>query len=225
MPDGTDDSTGCINTDASIAGAGLARHLRAVLTVSLALQLTVPAASAEEPATEPLAPSRLWALSVYGGIGTNGGIEEFPGLEADFNDAYMVSMGLSRELWRWRDWVALETEANIAQHFNMQDHTEGNLLVVARWLKFPWNHRVRTSIAVGEGVSYASAVPEIERERSPSNNSRLLNYLMMEAELGRPGDSRWSFVVRIHHRSGVFGLFDGVNGGSNIVAAGIRYGF
>ncbi|MCD6073710.1 MAG: hypothetical protein K0Q70_593 [Rhodospirillales bacterium] len=170
------------------------------------------------------APDR-WAVTGYAGIGTDGGIEDFPGLEADFNDAYLLGIGVSREIWRWRDNAAFEIEAQLNQHFEKQDHSEGNLLIVARWLDFPWNETVRTSFAAGEGLSYASSIPEIERERSPGNNSRLLNYLMIEAELAPPDEEQWSFVARIHHRSGVFGLYDGVSKGSNLVTAGIRYRF
>ena len=97
--------------------------------------------------------------------------------------------------------------------------------MVGRWLKFPWNDTVRTSIAAGEGISYASSIPKIEQERSPDKTAHLLNYLMLELELAPPDDPRWSVFTRIHHRSGVFGLYDGVSKGSNILAAGVRVRF
>lgn len=166
-----------------------------------------------------------WAVTAYAGIGTDGGIEDAPGIEADFNDAYMVTLAPSRELWRWRDLAALEVEGQVAQHFVKQDHTEFNALLVARWLAFPWNDTVRTSIAAGEGVSYATTIPEIESERSPGKTSRLLNYLMFELELAPPQQENWSVVARLHHRSGVYGLYNGVSKGSNILAAGVKYRF
>jgi len=188
----------------------------------LAGQATARAAEPVLPGTYP--PDR-WAVTGYGAVGTDGGIEDFPGLQADFNDAYMLGIGVSREFARWRDLAAFEVEGQVAQHFRKQDHSEGNLLLVARWIKFPWNETVRTSAAIGEGISYASSIPDIERERSPGNNAQLLNYLMLEVELAPPDDSPWSFVARIHHRSGVFGLYDGVSKGSNLLAAGLRYRF
>lgn len=164
-------------------------------------------------------------MSLYGGVGTDGGIEDIPGLEADFNNAYMATLAVSREIARWKDLAAVEIEGQIARHFVKQRHWETNLLLVARWHAFPWNRFVRTSIAVGEGVSYASSIPVIEQERSPGKNSRLLNYLMFELELAPPDKPNWSVFARIHHRSGVFGLYDDVSLGSNIVAAGIRFRF
>ena len=165
-------------------------------------------AEAESPVPRPLG---RWMLTVYGGIGTDGGIEELPGLEADFNDAYMLTVACSREVARWSDRVTLEVEGQVAKHFKKQHHGEGNLLLAARWIKFPWNDCLRTSIAIGEGVSYASSVPAIEEERSPNETSKLLNYLMFELELAPPNQNHWSVVTRIHHRSGVHGLYNGVS--------------
>jgi hypothetical protein len=171
-------------------------------------------------------PVGKWALTVYAGVGTDGGIGDISGLHPEFNDAYMLDVACSRELIRWwQDRVALEVEGQVAQHFNKQDHFECNLLLALRWLRFPWNHVVRTSFAVGEGVSYASSVPEISRERSPDKTSKWLNYMMYELELAPPQQKHWSFVARIHHRSGVRGLYNGVKRGSNIIGAGVKYRF
>lgn len=184
-------------------------------------------ASAIDTETEtPVAmPISKWALTVYGGIGTDGGIENLPALQAHFNDAYMLAGACSREVARWRDLVALELEGQVAQHFKKQDHREVNGLLTVRWMKFPWNDYIRTSVGVGDGVSYASSVPAIESERSPDKTSKLLNYLMFELELAPQQERRWSIVTRIHHRSGVYGLYNGVSKGSNIFGAGMKYRF
>jgi len=89
-----------------------------------------------------------------------------------------------------------------------------------RWTLFPWDRFVDTSIAVGEGLSYATSRPRIENR---GEAARLLNYLMFEMELTPLQDSPWSLVGRIHHRSGVFGIFGGVRGGSNFIMIGVRY--
>lgn len=182
-------------------------------------------ASVESRAQSDTEEHRPWAVSLYGAVGTDGGIEQFPGLESDFTDSYLGVVALSRELTRWRDLVGFEVEGQVGQHFGKQDHTEFNALLVGRWHAFPWNDSVRTSIAVGEGVSYATEIPEIERERSPDKTSHLLNYLMIEVELAPPEEERWSAFARIHHRSGVFGLYNDVSKGSNFVGAGVRFRF
>jgi hypothetical protein len=183
-----------------------------------------PAVGAENERPVAL-PLDKWAVMVYGGIGTNGGIEDIPGLRPDFNDAYMLTAACSRELALWHDLLALEVEGQVAQHFKKQDHCEVNMLLAVRWMAFPWNDYIRTRFAVGEGVSYASSVPVIEREKSPDKTSKLLNYLMIELELAPPQQSRWSIFTRIHHRSNAYGLYGGATTGSNILGVGVKYRF
>ncbi len=117
-----------------------------------------------------------------------------------------------------------EIEAQLAKHYRGQDHWEVNLVAIYRWQYFPWNHRLRTTLAIGDGLSYAAEIPPLE-EASKTNvgATRLLNYILVETTFAPPEVSDWSLVVRVHHRSGIFGLFDDVEGGSNIIAAGIKF--
>ncbi len=101
---------------------------------------------------------------------------------------------------------------------------EVNPYLAFRWANFPWNKYLLTSFAVGEGLSYDSKVPEIEIP-SEGTPQRVLNYLMLELTLALPQHPQWEFVARIHHRSGVFGLYDSANSGSTAVGLGLRYRF
>lgn len=96
--------------------------------------------------------------------------------------------------------------------------------IAFRWANLPWNHYVNTSLAIGEGISYATSVPSIERRYS-DNTKRLLNYLMLEATFAPPSYPRLQLVARIHHRSGAYGLYHADNSGSNDVGLGLRYLF
>lgn len=93
-----------------------------------------------------------------------------------------------------------------------------------RWTNFPWNHHIHTSLALAEGVSYDSTVPTVEKKHS-SNTKYLLNYLALEATFALPQYPRWQLVVRIHHRSGAYGLYHAGNAGSNDWGLGARYLF
>lgn len=120
--------------------------------------------------------------------------------------------------WEW--------EAQVAKHNGAQSHLEFNGLVVLRWQRFPWERHLRTSVAIGEGVSWASEVPPLEEALHPDGDaSQLLNYLLLELGLGLPKVPDWDLVFRIHHRSGIFGTFDGVDGGSNVIATGLKWRF
>ena len=72
-----------------------------------------------------------------------------------------------------------------------------------------------------EGLSYASEIPEIERKNDRQN--QVLNYLAVEAEISPV--EKFALVARLHHRSGVRGLYNGAKGGSNAYLFGLRFKF
>lgn len=96
--------------------------------------------------------------------------------------------------------------------------------LIFRFTSFPWNDYVRTSFAIGEGMSYVTSVPSLERKANESTK-RLLNFLMLEATFAHPRHPQVEFLIRIHHRSGAFGLYQAGNTGSNDLALGLRYLF
>ena len=89
---------------------------RAAKCVTVVLALTVlcaTAAKAEDGWNK-------WSLSFYGGVGTDGGIEDLPGSKADFEDSYLFAVTANRELTRFGDWLALEAEGQLVQHVSKQ---------------------------------------------------------------------------------------------------------
>ncbi|MBU0674203.1 MAG: hypothetical protein KJ950_06135 [Proteobacteria bacterium] len=133
----------------------------------------------------------------------------------------------SAEGYDWAEGQSYEKSRQLGH----DDHYEFNLVLVLRWLKFPWDRYLNTDFAFGEGISYATRCPPIEIDQhainhgSAYNCSRLLNYLMFEFTFALPSAPATQFFYRIHHRSGDYGLINGVSGGSNFVGAGIRYEF
>jgi len=166
-----------------------------------------------------------WALAGYAGLGTEGGIEDLPLFDAQFNAAYIVAIEPSLQILNLYDWISVEAAVNLAQYFNRQTNTEANAFLIFRWLKFPWDRWLDTSFTVGEGISYATPVGSVEKRRSPEVTSNFLNYLMFELEVAPPDAEHWSGFMRIHHRSGVFSLYNDVSNGSNFLVWGLRYRF
>ncbi|MBS3804451.1 MAG: hypothetical protein KGY54_07875 [Oleiphilaceae bacterium] len=142
------------------------------------------------------------------------------------SEARLLAVALGQPITkRWGlEWDA---EGQLVRHFGDQDHFEVNALLVARWHPPALQDTVQTAIAVGEGFSYATAVPPLEPRdaREDEESARFLNYLMLEVELAPPGARRWSGFLRIHHRSGIFGLISNVKGGSNFIGLGLRRRF
>lgn len=129
-------------------------------------------------------------------------------------------------------WAKVEAAGNVTYRDQKGDGlgsiTEVNAYLVLRWQNFPWNRFVPTSFAVGEGLSYAASIPQVEITDASSEDydpKRLLNYLMFEATVAYPSFPRLQLVGRIHHRSGAFGAYGAGNAGSNTVGVGIRYYF
>lgn len=144
----------------------------------------------------------------------------------EFQDSYLVAATWTRPFAHGRH-TRWEIEGQLVRHGGLQHHWEINVVPVVRWMTTPWDHWVDTRFAAGWGLSWASRVPEIEpRAREPDSDpsAQLLSYNLFEIELAPPGGNpAWSGYLRVHHRSGVGGLFSGVKGGSNFVGVGLRY--
>jgi len=165
-----------------------------------------------------------WFVSLYGGQLTYGTESDVVYLHTDYVDSYIGGFCVGKRLTAYKNYIRIEAEGQIVKHWELQDHFEFNALFVFRWLLFPWNDYLDTSFAIGEGISYATEEPEIEIERL-DETSKILNYLMFELAFVVPKQPNWSVFGRLHHRSGLFGTINGVSGGSNAVAAGVRYTF
>jgi hypothetical protein len=143
---------------------------------------------------------------------------------ADYADAFLLVGALSR-VWaeRREGALLLEAEMQAAYNFGEQHHWEFNAApLVARWQRFPWNERVATSAAFGIGLSWSTEVPELEVELE-GDSRQLLVYWMLELTAGPPR-GRWAASLRLHHRSGGFGLLAD-DGGMNAIGIGVRYRF
>jgi hypothetical protein len=185
--------------------------LAGVLT--LLTLVSAPAAFAEKE----------WAVTVLGGQYSGSQLLKLDGGTLDFKDSYTAGLSLSYQFVDWGPHMRWELEGQALQHVGEQEHVEFASSINVRWITFPWNRYLDTSVAIGGGLSVTSEVPVLE-ERDPDNRqaATLLHYLLIEAAVGLPS-SNWSLVARVHHRSGIFGLFS--HSGSNVLALGLRYRF
>ena len=121
---------------------------------------------------------------------------------------------------------------NVGVNVAYQDDPNGDIyqvnpFIMARWSDFPWNNYLRTTVAFAEGLSFSSEVPatEIDLNRPNRDYKKLVNYLAAEVTFSLPKRKDWELVYRLHHRSGVFGLFGADNSGSTAMGVGIRHYF
>jgi len=166
-----------------------------------------------------------WFFSFYEGVYSANDLKNIAQGKTDFKNSKILCLALSHEICDfWQERITGEWELQFGKHLGIQDHVETNALFLLRWHVFPWNHFLKTSFAVGDGLSYAWGRPEVEVIESDSS-TRLLNYLLFEFCFTLDWDPPLSLVFRIHHRSGVFGLFNGTHGGSNYIGGGFRVAF
>jgi len=163
-----------------------------------------------------------WAVTVYGASQLRGDIwETF--YSPDFDTSYyFMALAVSRKIYSFTKHLDLELEGQGVKHMGDQHHWEFNGLFTLRWLTFPWNKYIITTFAVGDGLSYATRTPKLEEEIH-GKTSLFLNYLMVELTFALPEFPQWSLVWRVHHRSGIFGFFEGVEGASNALGVGLKY--
>lgn len=181
--------------------------------LTLLTLVSAPAAFAEKE----------WAVTVLGGQYSGSQLLKLGGGTLDFKDSYTAGLSLSYQFVDWGPHMRWELEGQALKHVGEQEHVEFASSINVRWITFPWNRYLDTSVAIGGGLSVTSEVPVLEK-RDPDNSqaATLLHYLLIEAAVGLP-NSNWSLVARIHHRSGIFGLFS--HSGSNVLALGLRYRF
>jgi hypothetical protein len=166
-----------------------------------------------------------WAVTLYGARLNNYSLGDTLIFKAHYTDSYLGVLAVSWKAYSFRRYVDIELEGQVAKHFSGgQDNWEVNALPVVRWRYFPWNEHVRTSIAVGTGLSYALGPPSLEAI-GVSHPERLKGYVMIELAASLPRWPNWAVVARVHHRSGAGGLIGKTLDASNAIGFGIRYVF
>lgn len=197
-----------------------------------------PALAGQSRVSEPLTEGPLpvldpeWAVHVFGGVsaGRSRLIELIPfPLTGDYGDSYLVGGALSRKLIRFNANWSVDGEIGAGYRFRQVNAPEGWTALFLRYEGFPWNRVVHTTAAISTGLSYIATVPDVEKARATDrgnpDGSRLLHYFSPEITFARPDNRNTEFVLRYHHRSGVFGTFKNVWGGSNVLTGGVRQRF
>jgi len=163
----------------------------------------------------------------YGGLLTDGNWKEaLNPSTGSTRDSQLVGVAGS---WTWqRAWderLSFEVEGALIKHFGLQEHVELTAVPLAlRWHWFPWTGYVDTTLGLGGGMSYATRPPQAERIVR-GDAEQLLFHWYVEATAAPP-TAPAEGVLRLHHRSGGFGLL-GTQGrtGSDFITVGVRYRF
>ena len=121
-------------------------------------------------------------------------------------------------------------DAEIGAAYRAGD-TNGGQFWAALYLRydgFPWTDYVYTTIGFSMGPDFVTRLPRVERgtdARPERNQSRWLNFFSPEITFALPSNPEHEISLRYIHRSGIFGLYNGVYEGANAFVVGYRYRF
>jgi hypothetical protein len=188
--------------------------MKMIISSVLLLSLSTPA----------LADQPVRALTLFGAVLIKENPLSFRSDLPYFEKSYLTGVALARQFARTGKSLTWEVEGQAVKHYGKQHHGEFNALVFARWHRLPWNHLLKTSIALGEGLSLATRKPPVEQE-DHKHTSALLNNIQFEITFAFTRQPNWHLVGRIHHRSGIFGLINDVHAASDFAVLGVKHTF
>ncbi|MEM8797405.1 MAG: hypothetical protein AAGE61_17730 [Pseudomonadota bacterium] len=144
----------------------------------------------------------------------------------DLDNDFIAAVTASRRILTAFDHFHIEIEVGAGQRFGQQHEQEFWFAPYLRFDGFPWNRYLHTSVAINTGLNYATGVSEVEEIRGgPAPGSRLLHFLSPELTLALPQLPDYQGTVRLHHRSGAFGVVSDSKGGSQYLTFGLRKRF
>lgn len=181
-------------------------------------------------------PKENWSVVLYGGIFTTTDLIPIVFRQkTDYKESYIGTIGVTRPLEYRIRWFDFLWEANVTKHFGEMKHWEANAFYI---VKIDRIYDSPFSLSLGEGMSLASENPKLENkakgyylesglQKDAIESRALLNYMMVEVSSYLPFERKTEIFLRIHHRSGIFGLYcpPDPNCGSNFVSYGFRTAF
>ena len=173
-----------------------------------------------------------WSFGAFGGIYNHGRliiIEVEPWrVRNDWAHYYMVGADAVYKVAHlpWFPWD-FELDFSVGDLLGQGTDLEFGALPQLRWKWFPWNNFLYTTCRWGPtGISYTTGRSPVEAsDTTHDRTSRFLNLDVFEWTFSPGEQSRWEAFIRNQHRSGVYGLINGVSGGSNWVNIGVRVHF
>ncbi len=170
-----------------------------------------------------------WSLGAFYGKQTDNTLGQLASGSMDLTSSKLYSIEAAREFSinsaLGRFFMPVVSSVALAFNYTHQVENPKNLdqftpMIILRWRRVFFTP---VSLAFGEGASFSTRISarETRSDKDANDTKKLLNYLLFEASVS-PINSL-DFVLRLHHRSGMFGLYGARNNGATALQIGLRY--
>ncbi len=211
-------------------------HCVRVLILTLFLGAICEAAITFIPHGEQDEHRRDWAFEIGVAVITANNVEQFlagefsaPGSAAG-GEVYLLTASRRLGELRWEigghtfhPQMELPFTLEIVDENGRAPFLDFNVSFMMRWVDFPWNHHVKTSVAMGVGLSYSEKVYLMDIERHPNDDRSHLKFgWPIQITFASPDHPDHQLMLFLAHQSGGR-VFD--KGGVNSVGIGYRKDF
>lgn len=220
----------------------LSQPIRRVLATAVFLVSTSLSASAASLCAAPHCDSEdgpnAWAYELGIAFITTNNIEDFTSTKTPITRATGDSGGeiytltATRRLGelRWNiggckftPQLELPLTLEIVDEKSRNPFLDLNASFTVRWVDFPWNEYVKTTFAMGIGLSYSQKIYLMDIERHPGEDRSKLKFNWpIQLTLAHPDYAQHQLMLFIAHQSGGH-VFD--EGGVNSLGFGYRHDF
>ncbi len=172
----------------------------------------------------PLAATPLSAHVYFGPASPTALLDVVKARGVQFEPFFQFSLGGAWQFASLGPYFGSGIEATLTKHTESWDLFSASSALWIRWTLLPWSRWVRSGFKAGAGLSYATDYLVAETAHI-ARSSKLLFHVILEFDVFPFGELPWGFLLRVHHRSGIFGLFEGVVGGSDFICLGLRFAY
>lgn len=145
-----------------------------------------------------------------------------------YDDGGIVGATASRRIATLFQILDIEAEVGAAKRFGDMDEGEVWGAMYVRFTDFPWNNFLYTTLALSTGLNYATGISDFEKrasELNPPGGTHVMHYFSPELTFALPNHKDRQLVLRLHHRSGAYGIVSGAFSGASYLTVGLRAWF
>ncbi|MGE0153344.1 MAG: hypothetical protein AB7R90_12070 [Reyranellaceae bacterium] len=138
-------------------------------------------------------------------------------------DVGLAGVSFSREFGSLGNAIRFEWEVGASVFFGAETFFSAQAYLITRWVWFPWNKWLVTTLAVGTGPSIATKKSKYESENGEASYYK--NGFLLELTFNLPDNPNWVLQYRNQHRSSIFGVLPQAGTPTDSHNIGIKYRF